>query len=58
MKQTFHGFADPSERRLKGQPELTGNIGVGYNLRAFGSNGHIKWVNLFHYEDDGAFDYG
>lgn len=35
--------------------ELSGDVGVGYNLRAFGSNGHIKWTNHFHYEDDGAF---
>lgn len=35
--------------------ELTGNMHVGCTLRAFGSNGHINWVNRFHYEDDGAF---
>jgi hypothetical protein len=37
------------------EAELTGNIEVGYNLRGLGSNGHIKWSNRFHYEDDGAF---
>lgn len=35
--------------------ELSGNVDVGCNLRAFGSNGHFKWANRFHYEDDGAF---
>lgn len=34
--------------------ELNGNIHLGFNLRAFGSNGHINWVNRFNYEDDGA----